>query len=371
MFWKKKKNQDIDLTELTPKAGDTRKFIAGEAVFFSPKPLPSAKIAKETVVTSPEILVINDTYMDIGQRCQGKAGQVQLGNSTIGFGAVVVLLFMVRVGFEDAAVYGSFWASFLSAFNELVEPLTFAFALPIGIFWHVVISSSLDFARQRPIRLNRERREICYYSDKEKKPTIAPWEEVVCWVATNRGTTGNSMVTHFTFGLAIPTPDGKDYWILRRPIATVTDGQRMWETMRMYMDEPPARRPTPSPFEKEDRALFDKNRREMREKFKKGPKRWFILNSNAPWVSYASMFFYYTYHILSGWKLPYLVSEWTDNLAKVELPQEVADWSTPIPESEWAKPSEELLRERAAVEKHYDAGGGIMDYRQTEGGKTQ
>ncbi|MDD1792771.1 hypothetical protein LRP50_06505 [Enterovibrio sp. ZSDZ42] len=36
MFWKKKKNQDIDLTELTPKAGDTRKFLAGEVVFFSP-----------------------------------------------------------------------------------------------------------------------------------------------------------------------------------------------------------------------------------------------------------------------------------------------------------------------------------------------
>ncbi|MGF1770672.1 hypothetical protein L4D06_25420, partial [Enterovibrio makurazakiensis] len=268
MIWKKKKNQDIDLTELTPKAGDTRKFIAGEAVFFSPKPLPSAKIAKETVVTSPEILAINDTYIDIGQRNQGKARQVQLGNSTIGLIAVVMLILAIIFGFRDASIYGSIEASFRAVVDELATPFALAFTFLIGICWYVIISSSFDFARQRPIRLNRERREICYYSDKEKKPTIAPWEEVVCWVATNRGTTGNSMVTHFTFGLAIPTPDGKDYWILRRPIATVTDGQRMWETMRMYMDEPPARRPTPSPFEKEDRALFDKNRREMREKFK-------------------------------------------------------------------------------------------------------
>lgn len=363
MFWKKKKHQDIDLTALTPKAGDTRKFFAGEAVFFSPKPLPSAKIAKETKVTSPEILAINDTYMDIGQRNQGKARQVQLGNSTIGLIAVVMLILAIIFGFRDASIYGSIEASFRAVADELAVPFAFAFALLIGICWYVIISSSLDFARQRPIRLNRERREICYYSDKEKKPTIAPWEEVVCWVATSRGTTGNSMVTHFTFGLAIPTPDGKDYWILSRPIATLTDGQRMWETMRMYMDEPPERRPTPSPFEKEDRALFDKNRHEMRERFKKGPKCWFILNSYAPWVSYASMFFYYTYHILSGWKLPYLVSEWTDSLAKVELPQEVADWSNPLPESEWAKPSEALLNERAAIEKHYEAGGGLMDYR--------
>ncbi|MDD1783214.1 hypothetical protein LRP49_18765 [Enterovibrio sp. ZSDZ35] len=363
MFWKKKKNQDIDLTELTPKAGDTRNFFAGEAVFFSPKPLPSAKIAKETVVTSPEILAINDTYMDIGQRCQGKAWQVQLVNTVIGFAAIVMLVLAIIFGFRDASIYGSVEASFRAVFDQLAIPLAFIFAFLIGICWYVIISSSLEFARQRPIRLNRERREICYYSDKEKKPIIASWEEVVCWVATNRGTTGNSMVTHFTFGLAIPTPDGKDYWILRRPIATVTDGQRMWETMRMYMDEPPARRPTPSPFEKEDRALFDKNRREMWEKFKKGPRCWFILNSDMPWVSYASMFFYYTYHILSGWKLPYLVSEWTDSLSKVELPQEVADWSTPIPENKWAKPSEALLKERTAIEKHYEAGGGIMDFR--------
>ncbi|WP_428845582.1 hypothetical protein [Enterovibrio norvegicus] len=371
MFWKKKKNQDIDLTELTPKAGDTRKFFAGEAVFFSPKPLPSAKIAKETKVTSPEILAINDTYMDVGQRCQGKAWQVQLVNTVIGFVAIVMLLINIFLAFRNIDIYGSFLTSFIQTYLDDWGSLAFAFGTPVALCWYVVISSSLDFARQRPIRLNRERREICYYSDKEKKPTIAPWEEVVCWVATNRGTTGNSMLTHFTFGLAIPTPDGKDYWILRRPIATVTDGQRMWETMRMYMDEPSVRRPTPSLFEKEDRTLFDKNRREMREKFKKGPKRWFILNSDAPWVSYASMFFYYTYHILSGWKLPYLVSEWTDSLSKVELPQDVADWSTPIPESEWAKPSEELLRERAAIEKHYEAGGGIMDYRQTEGEKNQ
>lgn len=363
MFWKKK-SHDIDLKELVPKAGDTHKFLTGEAVFFSPKPLPSAKIAQETIVQSPEILEINDTYLDIGQRNQGKAWQVQMLNSGIGFAAIVMLLINIFLAYRDISIYGSFLTSLIQVSLEDWISHTLIFSLLCCLCWHVIISSSIGFSRQRSIRLNRQRREICYYSDKEKKPIIAPWEEVVCWVALNRGTTGNSMVTHFTFGLAIPTPDGKDYWTLRRPIASVTDGQRMWETMRMYMDEPLTRRPVPSPFIKEDRAYFDKSRREMCDRFQKGPKCWFILNSNAPWVSYASMFFYYLFHILSGWKLPYWVSEWTDNLAKVDLPKEIEEWSKPIPESEWAKPSEELLRQRAAIEKHYEAGGGIMDFNQ-------
>ncbi|EEW10186.1 DUF6708 domain-containing protein [Vibrio mimicus] len=361
MFWKKK-SQDIDLKELVPKAGNTRKFLTGEAVFFSPKPLPSAKIASETIVQSPEILEINDTYLDIGQRNQGKAWQVQIMSSGISVSAIVILLILFYVGHRDMQLFGSFFIAFLESFNDVAVSLTIAFFLLLCVSCQVIIGTSIDFARQRPIRLNRQRREICYYSDKEKKPIIAPWEEVVCWVALNRGTTGNSMVTHFTFGLAIPTPDGKDYWTLRRPIASVTDGQRMWETMRMYMDEPLTRRPEPSPFIKEDRAYFDKSRREMCDRFQKGPKCWFILNSNAPWVSYASMFFYYLFHILSGWKLPYWVSEWTDNLAKVDLPKEIDEWSKPIPESEWAKPSEELLRQRGAIEKHYETGGSIMDF---------
>ncbi|NAX18881.1 MULTISPECIES: DUF6708 domain-containing protein [unclassified Vibrio] len=363
MFWKKK-SQDIDLKEFEPKAGYTRKFLTGEAVFFSPKPLPSARIAQETIVQSPEILEINDIYMDIGQRNQGKVWQVQMVNTIIGFGVIVILLISILLAYRDLDAYGSFLTAFIQISIEDWMPITIGFALGIVAGWSSIIQTSFEFARQRPIRLNRQRREICYYSDKEEKPIIAPWEEVVCWVALNRGTTGNSMVTHFTFGLAIPTPDGKDYWTLRRPIASVTDGQRMWETMRMYMDEPLTRRPEPSPFIKEDRAYFDKSRREMCDRFQKGPKCWFILNSNAPWVSYASMFFYYLFHILSGWKLPYWVSEWTDNLAKVDLPKEIDEWSKPIPESEWAKPSEELLRQRTAIEKHYEAGGGIMDFNQ-------
>ncbi|MBV7298186.1 hypothetical protein [Enterovibrio paralichthyis] len=362
MFWKKKKNQDINLEEKMPKAGETRDFFAGEAVFFSPKPLPSAKIDITSVISSPTILECNDTYLNIGQRNQGKAWQVQMSNFLIGMAAIVILIILIMFGFEDISKYGSFLVSFLSAWYDLAEPLIIIFTFLYSICWYVVIKSSFDFSRQRPIRLNRERREICYYSDKEKKPIIAPWEEVVCWVAMNRGTTGNSLVTHFTFALAIPTSDRKDYWILRRPITSISEGQRMWETMRIFMDEPKEMRPVPTPFVKEDRAYFDQCRSELWEKFRKGPKRLFTLNSEFPWVSYTSMFFYYVFHILSGWKLPYLVSEWTDSLAKVKVPDDIEAWSQPIPESEWAKPSEELLKQKAAIEKHFEAGGTLTDF---------
>nr|MBF4237568.1 hypothetical protein [Vibrio anguillarum] len=112
MFWKKK-SQDIDLKELEPKAGYTRKFLTGEAVFFSPKPLPSARIAQETIVQSPEILEINDIYMDIGQRNQGKVWQVQMVNTIIGFGVIVILLISILLAYRDLDAYGSFLTAFI------------------------------------------------------------------------------------------------------------------------------------------------------------------------------------------------------------------------------------------------------------------
>jgi len=40
-----------------------------------------------------------------------------------------------------------------------------------------------------------------------------------------------------------------------------------------------------------------------------------------------------------------------------KFPDEIKDWSDPIPQEEWAKPSEELQRQRAKAEAHYAKGG--------------
>jgi chaperonin cofactor prefoldin len=69
--------QDFNLAENRPLAGETRTLPLGQALFFSPKPSPTAKIAPGSWGESNQVVAINDTYMDIGQGNQGTAEQVQ------------------------------------------------------------------------------------------------------------------------------------------------------------------------------------------------------------------------------------------------------------------------------------------------------
>ncbi|MDD1783213.1 hypothetical protein LRP49_18760 [Enterovibrio sp. ZSDZ35] len=362
-MFRKKKNQELDLTQKEPCAGERRKFLAGEAVFFSPKPMPAYHLKSEDTVPSSEILEVNDAYMDIGVRCQGKAFQVQFGLVSINAVSFVALLILTHAGFFYG---GPFLDAFLRAFNEIVFGISIVYLLLAGIVWFVIIKTSFEYARQRPIRFHRQRREICYYPDGRTTPVIAPWEQIVSWVALSRGTTGTNVMTTYTFGMAIPTPDGKDYWLLRQPVYSVGEAQRKWETMRSYMDEPQKNWPRSLPFIKEDRAMFDAERERIWAKFKKGPRKWLSFKFTDPADSYFTLFCYYFYHILSCWKIPYLVSEWTDSLNKKPLPENINEWSQPLPKNEWQQPSEALLTQRTAIKKHYEAGGNLTNFLQTK-----
>ncbi|MDD1796435.1 hypothetical protein LRP50_25290, partial [Enterovibrio sp. ZSDZ42] len=356
-MFRKKKNQELDLKQQEPYAGERRKFLSGEAVFFSPKPMPAYFVKDDDLVPSSEILDINDTYMDIGARCQGKAFQVQLGHICVNAVGLFTFIVLVCVAYSNSNITGGpYLDEFLRGFSELETVLYIFYAIFGGVVWFVTIKTSFDYARQRPIRFHRQRREICYYPDGSNTPVIAPWEQVVSWVALTRGTTGTNVMTTYTFGMAIPTPDGKDYWLLRQPVYSVGEAQRKWETMRIYMDEPKKKWPKPLPFVKEDRAMFDAERKRIWSKFLKGPRKWVSFKFTDPADSYFTLFSYYFYHILACWKIPYMVSEWTDKLNKKPLPENINEWSKPLPKEKWKKPSEELLAQKAVIMKHFEAG---------------
>ncbi|MDD1796469.1 hypothetical protein LRP50_25475, partial [Enterovibrio sp. ZSDZ42] len=181
---------------------------------FSPKPMPAYYLKDDDTVPSSEILDINDAYMDIGARCQGKAFQVQFGHICINAVTLLVITVLVSVAYSNSNVTGgSYFGELLRGLGEIEVVLYIFYAICGGVVWFVIIKTSFDYARQRPIRFHRQRREICYYPDGSNTPVIAPWEQVVSWVALTRGTTGTNVMTTYTFGIAIPTPDGKDYWL--------------------------------------------------------------------------------------------------------------------------------------------------------------
>lgn len=251
--------------------------------------------------------------------------------------------------------YSSFYDALINTFNEdgyIVFIIVFLIAL---LGWYVIISSSIKKSRQRPIRFHRHRREVCYFKDGSGTPTIVPWEETVAWVSIYKGFTGSGIVSNVTFGLAFPDSEQKDYWLFKRPVGIMNEGQRAWEIIRCYMEEDPEF--WAAPAEDENRQTFDENRRKVREAFKRNSKPLFAMSMSDPAASYFNFFGYYLFHILCLWKLPYLVSEWDSKISMAKYPQETDEWSLPLPEEQWAKPSAELMKQKAIAEAHYAAGG--------------
>lgn len=353
--------QDFNLNDQRPLAGEVRTYPLGEALFFSPKPLPSARVISGGLGESNQILEINDTYMDIGQSNHGKAFQVQ-------FVLLCVMIAFITMGialciYANAVQthYESFSQSILLALKDdgyVVFLMIFLFAL-LGCY--TIISSSFKKARQKPIRFNRQRREVCYFEAGSKTPTIVPWEETVSWVSMYKGFTGSAIVSNVTFGIALPDSAGKDYWMFKRPVGIMEEGQRSWEIIRCYMEEKPEF--WAQKAEDENRQSFDENRRQIKQKFKNGPKPLFAMSMSDPTASYFNMFGYYAFNILCLWKLPYLVSEWDSKISMAKFPENVDEWSKPLPKEEWAKPSAELSKQKAAAEAHYASGGNLKTLR--------
>jgi hypothetical protein len=354
--------QDFNLAENRPLAGETRTFPLGQVLFFSPMPSPTARIAPGSWGESNQVVAINDTYMDIGQGNQGTAEQVQFVMSSInGCGTIMlgILVFIAAIGVSEES---SFWMELILMYQEVGWIVLAAFTFIAIVMWFAVFKSMWLKAKTRPIRFHRQRREVCYYPDGHKTPVIAKWEDVVSWVSMHKGYTGGAVVTNATFGIAFPTEDGKEYWMLRRPVALVNEGQRLWEIIRCYMDEAPEYWAVPAA--QEDRKTFDAARRQLHSNFKHGPKNKFFMELLDPSTSYAGMIGYYVYHILSFWKLPYWVAELDSKISMAKFPKEIETWSASLPQEQWVKPTEELLAHKAALNKHYQSGGEFTNFRQ-------
>ncbi|NOH23845.1 hypothetical protein [Vibrio europaeus] len=351
--------QDFNLNDQRPLAGEVRTYPMGEAMFFSPKPLPSVRVSPHRLGESNQILKINDIYMDVGQANHGKAFQVQLIMFCVMLGVLVVAFIFLAGAYAMHDRYGGFVEALLAGVREDGLVIGSIMLIPLFLGWYTIINTSVKKARQKPIRFNRQRREVCYFEEGSKTPTIVPWEETVSWVSIYKGFTGSAIVSNVTFGIALPDSSGKDYWIFKRPVGIMEEGQRSWEIIRCYMEEEPEYWATKA--QNEDRKSFDASRNRLRKKFRESHRPLFALSMSDPTASYFNMFCYYAFNILCFWKLPYIVSEWDSRISMANFPPEVNEWSKPLPREEWAKPSEDLRKQKDAAVKHYNSGGTLAN----------
>jgi hypothetical protein len=69
---------------------------------------------------------------------------------------------------------------------------------------------------------------------------------------------------------------------------------------------------------------------------------------------------WYLYHLMTFWTLPNRLVEWEvrkiRRMNRKALPEAMAQWSGPLPEDQWAKPSEELKQQSQRVLELQKAG---------------
>ena len=342
------KQDELDLKRHRPTAGETRRFPTGEALFFSPRPVPTGQAP---IDLGGSFLEVNDTYLDLGSSNFNKSFQVRVAISLVTAVVIVCLLLGPLIigltAFGDP--YGRTFAdNFLEFFwpSAAIGAWCATAAAAIGLY--AVINTTRSKARTRPIRFNRQRREVCYLPKGSDVPVIQRWEEMVAWISVSTGFTGVGVISRYTFGMAVDNPKADTVHFLTQEIMTPVHGLGKWEAIRVYMEKGPHYCPGKAPYE--GLHTFDKERANMLDEYKHGER------------SALSVGWWYLSHIITWWRFPYWVAEWDHRFSMKSLPESVAEWSRPLPLEKWAKPSAALVDQTVKIEKAFAEGQDFMTY---------
>nr|WP_253440491.1 DUF6708 domain-containing protein [Pseudomonas migulae] len=300
------------------------------------------------------IVEVNDTYLDIGNSNFGKAFQTRaMIGLCMGFIVSCLLVLPTIMGFST--FNNPFGRNFSWYFSEFFESGMWisgwggaAFAI-IGCY--VVISSTLTNSRTRPIRFNRQHREVCFFPNNSDDPVIQPWEEMVSWLSVSTGSTGVGTMSTYTFGMAFDDPKADKVHFVNQAVATPIHGLGTWEAIRVYMEKGPQYCPGKVPYE--GRHTFDQERADMHEEYRHNER------------SALGVGWWYFSHVMTWWRFPYWVAEWDHGYSMKSLPDSISDWSRPLPAEQWVKPSAELNIQSARIEKAFAQGKSFSAYFET------
>jgi hypothetical protein len=313
------------------KAGDIEPFPSGKITYLAPLPLPTPIPAY-----GPHIGELNDVFMDFGLG----SPQVFMWQMTLGgpfsVSFTVVFLFPLITGFLGVIFgYGqeAIWDSMVGIFEIACENILFIGPLMLLIslaVWHHVHKKRATLI---PTRFNRQRREVCFMPAGETEPVFVPWESLSAWIIEAQGATQYGI--HRQYGMGIGFYQGDTLTSLEFPCAGLPLAISHWEAIRGYMeyevndlksiqDLQDLQSPDDPPHE--GLHTFRNARARMHQQIREGTR------------TRLSGFFWYLYHLVE-WEVRRL-----ERIGKQALPDVMHEWSEPLPQEQWAKPSEELLR---------------------------
>jgi len=169
---------------------------------------------------------------------------------------------------------------------------------------------------------------------------IYPWEKLVAYIETRQDIGPSLMATHTALTMAIPKPDAPESALAAASINVghETAGLAQWECIRQFMENGPEA--CPDPKEDETLAYYKAKCRQARKEM-----------SLLPWLGkkVGDWFFQrYLAHIITERRIK--------TLALKSLPEELKAWSAPLPEEQWAKPSEALQGLNQQLTRAYERG---------------
>ncbi|HDZ39451.1 MAG TPA: hypothetical protein ENH62_14450 [Marinobacter sp.] len=326
-------------------AGDIEAFPTGHMTYLAPKPLPTGALPMDY---SHAVGVMNDRYLDFGI---GKSA-VFMWQMTLfvpfGMFLLCALIFPTVVslygygygnGAEDANSF--FWQAFDLGFRWGLG------AGLVGLFLFMVLRWQMYAKVEKiiPTRFNRQRREVCFMPEGHSEPIFIPWEELAAWTMEAQGVTEYGVRRQYGFGIGFYHPDTGERFTLEfethgKPLSIYN-----WEALRAYMEyevhtlkeiQPQGELMDEGEEPSEGVPFFYNAHRKLHSQRRAGKVGWIYT------------FFWYLYHIMTFWTIPNRLVEWEnkkmERLSNQALPESMEAWSQPLPESEWAKPSETLKR---------------------------
>ncbi|EHJ93053.1 hypothetical protein [Vreelandella boliviensis] len=325
-------------------AGETQSIPGGRITYLAPEPLPTGHQALDLNGT---ISTFNETWLDVGGGYSAAFGwQLMIG---VIYGAFL----LCAVVFPSIA-----WLTMLDAsFNFMWDTYMFFFWIGLaggGACFLAMYSGHWTSLRRLrdtpPVRFHRQRREVCFVLEGTKDTVIVPWESLMAWVVEARGVTQYGVQQQFGMGFGYAHPEtGQwlklEFMTMAKPLAI-----SHWEAVRAYMEyevnslaevqDPNVVRGKDDPPWEGVHTLRNA-RRHMNQRRADGEIGWLYWS------------FWYLIDIVQLWNLPGYLTEWDNKrLMKARpnlLPSEMVEWSKPLPEEQWARPSEELTRLSEAV----------------------
>jgi hypothetical protein len=199
-----------------------------------------------------------------------------------------------------------------------------------------------------PTRFNRQRREVCFMPEDAEVPVFVPWESLSAWVIEAQGANQYGVQRQYGMGLGFFYNDrvvSVEFSCAALPIALSN-----WEAIRAYMEyevhtlkeiTDPLDLQGPDDPPHEGLHTFRNARARLHQEIRDKQRGWVY------------GFFWYLFHVMTFWTLPFYLTEWevgrVKRMARQALPEVMRDWSEPLRKEQWAKPSPELLRMSAQV----------------------